>query len=39
MGTVGGATAMFSSGDFGSLTVGKKADLVLYDLTRLAGLH
>ena len=33
MGTVGGATAMFSSGDFGSLTVGKKADLVLYDLT------
>ena len=34
MGTVGGATAMFSSGDFGSLTVGKKADLVLYDLTQ-----
>ena len=34
MGTLGGATAMFSSGDFGSLTVGKKADLVLYDLTQ-----
>jgi cytosine/adenosine deaminase-related metal-dependent hydrolase len=36
MAALGGATGVNAADQFGSLTVGKKADLVLYDLTNLS---
>lgn len=36
MASLGGATGLDAAEQFGSLTVGKKADLVLYDLTSLS---